>query len=252
MRDVEAVLAAEGEEEVVARDARDLLRLEAEQLPDAVVLVDDEVAGPEVGERGECAAEAAVGARRPLAEDLRVRQEDETELAPDEAAPGGSDREQELGLLRQVLPRLERGARRPAGAGSASGAPRRRAGTRRRRGCRRVTKPFSSVSASARPRAAIAGRCASNENGCACGNGSSSLVPASGISVEPLLGPDAAHLVRLPGEVGHAVEHGNEVVRDLERGRVLVVGERGLDEVGDAARRPGRSPRRRPGAAPAG
>src|SRR6185436_633737 len=75
VRDVEAVLAAEGEEEVVARDARDLLRLEAEQLPDAVVLVDDEVAGAEVGEGGERAAEALVGARRPLAEDLRVGQE---------------------------------------------------------------------------------------------------------------------------------------------------------------------------------
>ena len=38
MRDVEAVLAAEGEEEVVAGDAGDVLRLEPEETPDAVIL----------------------------------------------------------------------------------------------------------------------------------------------------------------------------------------------------------------------
>ena len=53
MRDVEPVLAAEREEEVVARDAGDLLRLEAEQLADAVILVDDVVADAQVGERRE-------------------------------------------------------------------------------------------------------------------------------------------------------------------------------------------------------
>ena len=72
VRDVETVVAPESEEEVVPRDAGDLLRLEPEQLPDAVVLVDDEIAGPQVGEGGERPPEAAVGARRPLAEDLRV------------------------------------------------------------------------------------------------------------------------------------------------------------------------------------
>src|SRR5262249_32342578 len=41
VRDVEPVLAAEGEQEVVARDPGDGVRLEAEQPPDAVVLVDD-------------------------------------------------------------------------------------------------------------------------------------------------------------------------------------------------------------------
>ena len=107
MRDVEPVLAAEGEEEVVARDARHLLRLEAEQLPDAVILVDDEVAAAQVGEGGERAAEALVRPRRALAEDLRVGQEDEAELAPDEAAPRGRDREQELRLLGQVLTGVE-------------------------------------------------------------------------------------------------------------------------------------------------
>ena len=56
VRDVDAVLAAEAEQEVVAGDARDLLRLEAEQLRDAVVLVDDVVAGAQVGEARERAA----------------------------------------------------------------------------------------------------------------------------------------------------------------------------------------------------
>ena len=107
VRDVEPVLAAEGEKEVVARDPGDLLRLEAEQFPDAVVLVDDEVAGAEVGEGRERAAEPPVGARRSLAEDLRVGQEDEAELAPDEAAPRGRDGEEELRLAGQVLARLD-------------------------------------------------------------------------------------------------------------------------------------------------
>ncbi len=65
VRHVEAVVAAEREEEVVARDAGDLLRLEAEELADAVVLVDDVVADPEVGERRERPTEPRVGARRP-------------------------------------------------------------------------------------------------------------------------------------------------------------------------------------------
>jgi hypothetical protein len=72
VRDVQPVLAAEGEEEVVARDARDLLRLEAEQLPDAVVLVDDVVAVA-AGRRNDCSTRP----RRPswrgaFCEDLRV------------------------------------------------------------------------------------------------------------------------------------------------------------------------------------
>ena len=50
VRDVEPVVAPEREEEVVARDAGHRLRLEAEELADAVVLVDDVIAGPEVGE----------------------------------------------------------------------------------------------------------------------------------------------------------------------------------------------------------
>ena len=103
VRDVEPVVPAEGEQEVVARDAGDLLRLEAEQLPDAVVLVDDVVAGAEVGERLERAADPVLGAARLAAEDLRVRQQRETEVAPDEAAAGRRDRVEELGFGGELL-----------------------------------------------------------------------------------------------------------------------------------------------------
>ena len=47
------------------------------------------------------------------------------------------------------------------------------------------TNPASSFSASARPRAAMAGRCASNACGCACGNGSSSVAPPRAIGARP-------------------------------------------------------------------
>src|SRR5439155_14824569 len=90
---VEPVVAAEGDEEVVAGDAGDLFRLEPEQPADAMVLVHDVVAGAQVGERLQRSAQSGVASRRPLAKDLRVRQEDETELAPDEAAPGRRNRE---------------------------------------------------------------------------------------------------------------------------------------------------------------
>ena len=107
VRDVEPVLAAEREQEIVARHARDRLRLEAEELADAVVLVDDVVAGAEVGEALERAAAEAALARGAAAEDLVVGQDDEAEVAPDEAAARGRDGEQELRLLRQILARLE-------------------------------------------------------------------------------------------------------------------------------------------------
>ena len=88
VRDVEPVLAPEGEEQVVARDARDVLRLEPEQPPDAVILVDDVVADAQVGERLQRAPEPRVRARRSLPEDLRVGEERDPEVARDEARGG--------------------------------------------------------------------------------------------------------------------------------------------------------------------
>ena len=98
MRDVQPVLAAERQIEVVARDTGHLLRLEAEQLADAVVLVDHVVADPQVGEARERPAEPPVRPRGPLAEDLRVRQQHETQLAPDEPAARRCDREAQRGV----------------------------------------------------------------------------------------------------------------------------------------------------------
>ena len=215
VRDVEPVVAAEGEEEVVARDAGDLLRLEAEQLADPVVLVDDEVAGAQVGERGERAAEprSARGGR------LR-----KTCVSGRSTSPSS----------RQTKPRRAGATAKSSSGSSGSSSPAARiarldslaAGCcvpQRLPACGKATttrlpprtKPFSSFSASASPRAAIAGRCASNENGWPCGNGSSSDGPVERDRVEALLRPHAPHLVRLPDEVGRAVEQRHEVVRDL-------------------------------------
>src|SRR4051794_8732259 len=101
MRDVEAVVALERDEQVVARDSGDLLRLEAEELADAVVLVDDEVADAQLREGLQRPPEARLSARGALAEDLAVREEDEAELAPDEAAAGRSDGEVEPRVARE-------------------------------------------------------------------------------------------------------------------------------------------------------
>src|SRR4051812_32997648 len=114
VRDVEAVLSTEREQEIVARDAGDGVRLEPEQPADAVVLVHDVVARAEVGEGLQRAAAEAALARHAAAEDLVVGQEDEAEVAPDEAAPGGRDGEEELGLLRQLVARLEQSRLHPA------------------------------------------------------------------------------------------------------------------------------------------
>ena len=76
-----------------------------------------------------------------------------------------------------------------------------------------MTSPESSFSASARPRAAIAGFCASNENGWPDGSGSSSLDAFQVEVVAPeLLEPDAFHLAELPHQIGRTVENGHEIV----------------------------------------
>ena len=42
--------------------------------------------------------------------------------------------------------------------------------------------------------------------------------------VESFLGPDPPHLVRLPDEVRRALEHGDEIVRNLGRDRLVPLG----------------------------
>ncbi len=100
VRDVDTVVAAEGEQQVVARDAGDFLRLETLELRDPVVLVHDVVARSQVGEALQRPPGRRRRTRRALAKDLRVGEQREPELAPDEAAAGRRDRE------RQALGRL--------------------------------------------------------------------------------------------------------------------------------------------------
>ena len=79
-----------------------------------MILVHDVVAGAEIGEGLQRAPAQTALARRAAAEDLVVGQEDEAEVAPDEAAAGRRHGEEQLGLLRQLLPRLEQSRLDPA------------------------------------------------------------------------------------------------------------------------------------------
>jgi len=87
VRNVEAIVALEGQQQVVARNAGDLLGLEGLQLADALVFVHHVVARAQVGEGLQRAPDPRRLPGRPLAEDLARRQENETELAPDQPAP---------------------------------------------------------------------------------------------------------------------------------------------------------------------
>ena len=103
----DAVLAAEAEQKVVAGDPGDLLRLEAEEAADPVVLVDDVVATAQVGEARERAAGRRRRPRRAPTKDLRVRKQGKPKVAPDEAAPGRRDGEGEAGRLRARLEQVD-------------------------------------------------------------------------------------------------------------------------------------------------
>jgi hypothetical protein len=104
VRDVEAVVALEAEEEVVARDPGDGLRLEAEELPDAVILVDDVVARCEVGEALQRAADARIGARRALRKICVSGRGRGPRSREDEAAPRRRDGEEEAFLIGSLSP----------------------------------------------------------------------------------------------------------------------------------------------------
>ena len=227
MRDVEAVVAAEGEQEVVAGDARDFLRLEAEQLADAVVLVDDVIARAKVGERLERAADSGGGARL-ATEDLGVGEQGDAELAPDEAAARRRDRVEELGFRRQLIAFLEEACFDPAeqvlvphrlaavregdddskpgtdegaelvlGLGEPPGGDRRALGLEGKR-------------LSARERIELGGAC-------------------ERLRRELLLFPELADCVGLPDDVRRAVQRRDEVVGN--RNRLVLVDERRLDQV---------------------
>ena len=212
MRDVEAVLAAEREQEVVARDARDLLRLEAEQLSDAVVLVHDVVARAEVGERLQRTAAEAARARHTPTEDLVVGQENEVDVAPDETAARGRDGEEEarvggelvvgledprLDLAQHVLRAQRLAAMRERDDDALSGAHERRE-LRLRLGepARGDRRPLRLE----RERLVVRERVELRR-------------PLQRDRVELVLLPDAAHVVGLEDEVRRAVERCDEIVR---------------------------------------
>src|SRR4051812_5248828 len=85
-RHEDPVGAGELQLEVVAGDAADRLRLEARELGDAVVLVDDDVAGPQVGEASEGSPPAAAGARP-----LGALAAEQAGLGDDREAQAGGD-----------------------------------------------------------------------------------------------------------------------------------------------------------------
>src|SRR5262249_55468929 len=97
-RDVEPILPAKREEEIVACDTRNVLRLEAEKPSDAVVLVDDMVADSEIGKRLQGPPEPRVRTRGALSEDLRVGEQRETEVTPNESSARRADDEGHRGL----------------------------------------------------------------------------------------------------------------------------------------------------------
>ena len=158
----DAVLAAVLEVEVVAGDAGDGLRLEAGEAGDAVVLVDDVVADPQVGEgagaprraperrRGGGGRGGGTGAPRAAARARRSRRASGASAKQQARRSGGGE------------PR--RGSGRRGGRGR-SGRARPRRGARRRRRCgsRSEARFSSSASASAMVRAAEVGAWARNE-----------------------------------------------------------------------------------------
>ncbi len=231
VRHVEPVLAAEGELEVVAGDARDLSRLEAEQLAEAVVLVDDVVAGAQLGERLERSAGGRGSAARAAAEDLRVRQKREPEVAPDEASPSRADGEEELRLVGELLAglheprfdpaqevlRAERFALERKGDDGAEAGPDERA---------QLVLGFGQAARGDR------GALGLEREGLAGGE----RIELDGVvqrhRLELLFGPDLAHVPGLPDEVRAGRDRWHEVVGNRARRiRVLVVVEPQLDEI---------------------
>ena len=182
--------------------------------------MDDEVSGSQVGKGLQRPPADAPLAGRPLPEDLRVGQQDEPEIAPDESAPCRRDREQELCFARQDFPCFE-DAR--IGAAEQVLLPQGLAEVRKRdddalpRAHERVELVLGLREAACNERRALRlegellpGRKSVEE----CGS-------LERDRVEPLLGPDCAHLVGEPHEVRPRRYGRHEVVRDLSGGLSL-------------------------------
>ncbi len=99
VRNVQAVVAAELEVEVVADDAPDLLGVEADEAADAVVLVHDVVAAAQVGDRRERAPEPGRAAGAAAAQELGGGQHREPQGGRHEAVPKRRDAERDARLV---------------------------------------------------------------------------------------------------------------------------------------------------------
>ena len=230
MRDVEPVLAAKGDEEVVACDPGDLFRLEAEQLADAVVLVDHVVACAQVGKRGERAADPVGRARRPLAEDLRLREEHQSELAPDEAAARGRDREAKCCITRKPIAFEQLGL----------DLPQHRLRAQRIALVRKRDDNAVALTDEGGELVLGLGEPARGERRSLRLEGER-LVRRQRVELGdvlqrnrlvPLVLPGLAYLAELPDELGRTIERADKIPRNLNRG--VVIGQRRLAEI-DAA-----------------
>ena len=212
VRDIEAIVPLESEEEVVPGNSGNGLRLEAEQLPDPVVLVDHVVAGPQVRKALERAAEPGVGARRTLAEDLRVGQK---------TSPRS----------RETNPRRARETvkTRPGSAGSGSPSSRSSGSTRRSSAfVLRASPRWANVTTTRFPprtnrrgalgfgEAARGNRRALRLEGVRLPRRKLAQVdhPLERNAVDELLLPGLANLVRLPHQIGWS-QRRDKVVRNL-------------------------------------
>ena len=241
VRDVQAVLSPEGEEQVVARDAGHVLRLEPEQATDTVVLVHDVVAHPQVGERLQCAPESRIRPRRPLAEDLGVGQKGDAELAPDESAARRADHEVQRRVRGQRCELVVDGCRDPTQEPLRA----QRLPAMRKRHDDSTTLPQHPGELVLGLGEATRGdrRPLSLEHVCL---GARQRVeprgPLGRLCLEPLLLPDAHDVVELPDEVGSTVEEGNATL-ELGGSRSRRRATPGRDPAGAPA--PGRRPPRR-------
>jgi hypothetical protein len=188
-----------------------------------VILVHDVVAGAEVGERLQCASAEAALARHTAAEDLVIGEEDEAELAPDEAAAGGRDREEKLRLLRQLVSRLQHARLHPAQ--EVLGAKRLAA----------MREGDDDALARAQERRELAlglGEAAGGDRGPLRLEGERlglwervelRRARQRGGREDAVLLPDPAHVVRLKDEVRWPFERGHEVVRSRGHDRLLIL-----------------------------
>ncbi len=187
-----------------------------------MILVDDEIARSQVCERLQRTPAEAPLARNAAAKDLMVGQEHEPELAPDETAPCRLDREEESGLARKGVAGLEQlrldaaehplraqrfAAMRERDDDALPGSHERRKlhlGLREpARGDRRPLR-FERERLALRERIELGGALERDRR-------------------QAVLGPDAAHVVRLEDEVGRALERGDEIGRDGPRLVLLAV-----------------------------